>query len=154
MNPDQLQFLQHRFIELLRTANPSTPPQWGKMSFQHMVEHMVLVFKNANGKLKAPEMKTPPEQIPAFQAFIRSDKAFRENTKSPSFPEEPLPLHFENVTLAIDKLEKEVADFVTVYESNPGLTIPNPVFGDLDFDLATQLLYKHALHHLKQFSLV
>lgn len=153
MNTDQLNFLQHRFITLLRSADPSTPPQWGKMSFQHMVEHMVLVFKNANGKLKTTEMKTPAEQIPAFQAFIRSDKVFRENTKSPAFPAEPLPLHFENTTQAIDKLEKEVADFITVYESNPGLTITNPVFGDLDYELATQLLYKHALHHLKQFSL-
>jgi hypothetical protein len=146
-------FLQNEFIPLLRSADPSTPPNWGRMSFQHMVEHMVLVFKNANGKLKVEEMKTPPEKVQAFQDFIMSDKEFRENTKSPSFPEDPLPLHFATAEGGINKLEKEIADFVNVYEATPGLKIRNPVFGDLDYELAVNLLYKHAIHHLKQFGL-
>jgi hypothetical protein len=146
-------FLQNNVIPLLRSADPSTPPKWGKMSFQHMVEHMVLVMKNANGKLKA-EMKTPPEQISAFQQFIMSDKVFRENTKSPAFPEEPLPLRFQSAEEGINKLETEIADFFKVYNETPGLKITNPVFGDLDYEHAVTLLYKHANHHLKQFGLI
>lgn len=153
MISEKADFLQQQLIPILRSADPSTPPKWGKMSFQHMVEHMVLVMKNADGKLKA-EMKTPPDQIAAFQQFIMSDKEFRENTKSPSFPEEPLPLHYSSVEEAIDKLEKEIKDFKNVYETNPGLKITNPVFGDLDYEHAVTLLYKHANHHLKQFGLI
>ncbi len=153
MNQDKADFLQHKVIPLLRNADPSTKPKWGKMSFQHMVEHMVLVMKNANGKLKA-EMKTPPDKIQAFQDFIRSDKVFRENTKSPAFPEEPLPLRFGSVEEGINKLETEIKDFFNVYEATPGLKITNPVFGDLDYELAVELLYKHAQHHLKQFDLL
>lgn len=154
MDQQKKDFVRHQFIGLLRSADPATPPLWGRMSFQQMVEHFVLTMKNANGKLKVNEMKTPAEKIPAFQDFIRSDKAFRENTKSPAFPEEPLPIHFPTVEAAIDKLETEVNDFFNVYEATPGLKITNPVFGDLDYELALTLLYKHANHHSKQFGLL
>lgn len=154
MYSDKKEFLQHKVIPLLRSADPSTQPKWGRMSFQHMVEHMVLVMKNANGKLKVEEMKTPPEKIQAFQDFIMSDKEFRENTKSPAFPEEPLPLRFSSVQEGIDKLEKEIKDYFNVYEATPGLKITNPVFGDLNYELSSTLLYKHAQHHLKQFGLL
>jgi hypothetical protein len=154
MQPDKTDFLKHQVIPLLRNADPSTPSKWGKMSFQHMVEHMVLVMKNANGKLKVDEMKTPPEHIQAFQDFIMSDKPFRENTKSPAFPEEPLPLRFTSANEGIDKLEKEIKDYFNIYEATPGLKITNPVFGDLHYELSLTLLYKHAQHHLKQFGLL
>lgn len=154
MYPGKKEFLQQKLIPLLRNADPSIQPKWGRMSFQHMVEHMVLVMKNANGKLKVEEMKTPPEKIQAFQDFIMSDKEFRENTKSPAFPEEPLPLRFSSVQEGIDKLEKEIKDYFNVYEATPGLKITNPVFGDLDYELSSTLLYKHAQHHLKQFGLL
>jgi hypothetical protein len=154
MNDNRLHFLQHELIPILRRANPATPPKWGRMSFQHMIEHMVLIMKNANGKLKVEKTITPEEKIPAFQDFIRSDKEFRENTKSPALPEDPLALHFKTVEEGVDKLEKEIRDFVNVYEATPGLKIRNPVFGDLDYELAVELLYKHAQHHLKQFGLV
>lgn len=151
---EKVDFLKHRFIPYLRKADPGTPPKWGRMNFQQMVEHFVLTMKSANGKLKTGEMKTPPEKIPAFHEFIRSDKEFRENTKSPAFPEDPLPLHFKSPEEAIDKLEKEIADFFHVYQATPGLKITNPVFGDLDYELSVRLLYKHARHHLKQFGLI
>jgi hypothetical protein len=154
MYPDKKEFLQHKVIPLLRNAESSNQPKWGKMSFQHMVEHMVLVMKNANGKLKVEEMKTPPEHIQAFQDFIMSDKVFRENTKSPAFPEDPLPLRFSSVQEGIDKLEKEIKDYFNVYEATPGLKITNPVFGELDYEHSLTLLYKHAQHHLKQFGLL
>ena len=43
--------------------------------------------------------------------------------------------------------------FFEVFEKDPGLKTINPVFGELDFDSNIQLLYKHALHHLKQFGI-
>ena len=154
MTSEKTAFLQNKFIALLRTADPGISPKWGRMNFQQMVEHFVLTMKSANGKLKVREMKTPPEKIAAFQEFIMSDKAFRENTKSPAFPEDPLPLHFSSAGEAINKLEKEITDFFNVYEATPGLKITNPVFGDLDYEHAVTLLYKHAQHHLNQFGLL
>jgi hypothetical protein len=154
MTAGKIDFLQTKFVPLLRNADPETPAKWGRMSFRHMVEHMVLVMKNANGKLKTENIITPPDKVPAFQEFIMSDKEFRENTKSPALPEEPMALHFNSVEEGLDKLEREVKDFFNIYEATPGLKIRNPVFGDLDYEHATTLLYKHSLHHLKQFGLI
>jgi hypothetical protein len=69
-------------------------------------------------------------------------------------PDEPLALRFRTVAEGIDKLENEIRDFLNVYNATPGLKIRNPVFGDLDYELAVTLLYKHAQHHLKQFGLI
>jgi len=154
MHPAKKVFVQTEFIQLLRNASPNTAPKWGKMTFQHMVEHMVLALKSANGKFKPERVFTPAEKLEASKQFLMSEKEFRENTKSPSFPEEPLPLHFKTVEEGINKLEKEIADFYIVYENNPGLIITNPVFGDLNYEEAQQLLYKHAQHHAKQFGLI
>jgi hypothetical protein len=154
MEQDKRLFIQDTFIQLLQNADPHTTAKWGKMSFQHMVEHMVLAIKNANGKIKTEKIFTPPEKLPDLRQFLMSNKEFKENTKSPAFPDDPLPLHFKTIAEGIDKLKKEIADFFMIYEKNPGLTIQNPVFGDLDYGEAIQLLYKHALHHAKQFGLI
>jgi hypothetical protein len=150
----KIDFIRKEFIPLLRNADHTTMPRWGKMSFQHMVEHLVLSFKNANGKIKTPQVFTPADRLPASRQWLATEKEFRENTKSPSFPEEPMPLHFKTVKEGIDKLEKEIADFFLVYQNSPGLTVTNPVFGDLNYEEAIQLLYKHCQHHSKQFGLI
>lgn len=154
MNNDNRKFVEQDFIALLRNADPATTPAWGRMGFQQMVEHLVLTMKNANGKMKTAVMLTPDDKVAAFQDFIRSDKAFRENTKSPAFPEDPLPLHFPTVSAAIDKLEREIQDFFAAYDADPALTIRNPVFGDLDYELSVTLLHKHFRHHATQFRLI
>lgn len=147
----QADFVRNNFVALLKTIPHNAQPLWGKMSLQHMAEHMVLVFKNANGSLKTEQFVTPDDKLAAFQDFLRSDKEFRENTKSPALPGEPMPLRQPGIPEVIAKLEKEVAAFFDVYENNPGLQIRNPVFGDLDYDLAIRLMYKHCRHHLRQF---
>jgi hypothetical protein len=154
MVSDKLNFLQVQLIPILRSADVTTPPKWGKMSFQHMVEHLVFVLKNANGKIRVEEFKTPVEHLPAYQEFVMSDKEFHENTKSPMMPEDLYPLRYSSPQEVINKLEKEINDFVAVYESTPGLKVRNPIFGDLDYELAIRLHYKHAIHHLKQFGLI
>lgn len=154
MDQSKKAFIRYSFIPLLRNAAPFTAQRWGKMSFQHMVEHLVLAVKSANGKIKTAKIFTAEDKLPASRQFLMSDKEFRENTKSPSFPEEPLPLHFKTLKEGIDKLEKEISDFFIVYENNPGLSIQNPVFGDLDYELAVALLYKHFRHHGRQFGLI
>ncbi len=154
MDQDKRIFIQQTFIQLLQNADPFATAKWGKMNFQQMVEHMVLAVKSANGKIKTEKVYTPEEKLPAFRQFLMSNSAFKENTKSPSFPEDPLPLHFKSVSEGIVKLQKELLDFFEVYEKKPGLKIKNPVFGDLEYDEAIQLLHKHATHHARQFGLI
>jgi hypothetical protein len=52
---------------------------------------------------------------------------------------------------SISELEKELDDFVKFYENSPEAVVTNSFFGHLNFEEWTQLIHKHAIHHLKQF---
>jgi len=150
MNAPKEHFLQKRLVPLLRELPTDTPPQWGKMTLQQMVEHFVDAVRIASGKLSLP-LVTPEEHLPKMHDFIRSDKPFRENTKNPIMPEVPAPVRQPTIGAALDKLQTELDYFFEVFQANPHLTTNNPVFGQLNYELNVQLMYKHALHHLRQF---
>ena len=80
-----------------------------------------------------------------------SDKPFRENTANPLMPEVPAPVKNISCKAALDELEGEIKYFFSVFEKNNLKVTRNPFFGDLNFDENIHLLYKHALHHLRQF---
>ena len=152
MNFEKENFLRTKLISLLHRLNSDTSPRWGKMNARQMIEHMIDILMVANGKIKLP-IVTPPDRLPKLQEFMMSEKPFKENTKSPVLAEEPVPLKKHTKEGAIGKLQEEIIYFFEAYEKNPGLKTTNPVFGELDFEMNIQLLYKHALHHLKQFGI-
>lgn len=153
MNEEKLDFLSRQLVPLLRSLPATTAMKWGKMNAQQMVEHMSGFFRISSNKLHFP-LVTPEEQLPKFKAFLYSDKEFRENTKAPVLPEEPLPEQFANYDAAVNDLENEVNDFVAQFTNDPGLTTQHPVFGDLNFEEWVLLHYKHVVHHLKQFGVL
>jgi hypothetical protein len=152
MNFEKENFLRTKFIYLLQQLKPDTQPLWGKMNVQQMIEHFTDVVMLASGKIKLP-IVTPADKLPRLREFMMSEKPFKENTKSPVLSEEPAPLRKHTKQAAIGKLQEEIIYFFEIFEKNHGLKTTNPVFGELDFDENIQLLYKHALHHLKQFGI-
>jgi hypothetical protein len=150
MNIEKENFLQAKFIPLLHQLKPNTPPRWGKMNVQQMIEHFTDVMMVASGKIKLPVV-TPEDKLPRLREFMMSDKPFKENTKSPVLGDEPAPLRKHTKEAAIGKLQEELIHFFETYQENPALKTTNPVFGELNYEENIQLLYKHALHHLKQF---
>ncbi len=153
MDPEKLQFIKEDFISLIRKIDPAVTPAWGVMNAQQMIEHMSDAFRGANGKVKA-KINTPVENIPKMKAFIMGDIAFKENTKNRNLPPEPSPLKNQDIQQAIKELEVEVNDFFSVFEKEPGKIIDNSIFGDLNYTEWVHLLYKHCVHHLKQFRLL
>lgn len=152
MSLEKENFLRTKLVTCLQRLDPATPPKWGKMNVQQMIEHFAGdAVRNANGRLQAEKFLLPPEQVDRMREFMMSEKPFRENTINPLMGEEPAPLHFKTVQAAIGALQQELIHFFEVYEKNPGMVIRNPFFGDLNFEQNVQLLYKHALHHLRQF---
>jgi hypothetical protein len=150
MTIEKENFLRTRLVPCLQKISQATPPKWGRMTLHQMIEHLADVMKVANGKLKM-EIVTPAEKLPLYREFMMSEKPFKENTKSPVLPEEPMPLRTHTIQAAIGKLQEEVIAFFETFDKNPGLKTVHPVFGELDFNENVQLLYKHMLHHLKQF---
>lgn len=151
MSEEKIAFLQNQFIPLLRSIPSDRQPLWGKMTLQQMVEHFTDSIRIASGLTEHQVIITPPENLQRMQDFLMSDKAFRENTVNPLMPVVPAPVKNVSITKAIDELQNELKHFFSVFDANPHLTTRNPTFGDLNFQMNVQLLYKHALHHLRQF---
>ena len=136
----------------MQQLDPAMPPRWGKMGVQQMIEHYTVdAVRCANGRLQLDKIVTPPEKLEAFREFLMSDRPFKENTRNPLLAVDPRPLHFNTVQAAIGALQQELIFFFEAFTKNPRLITRNPIFGDLNFEQNVQLLYKHALHHLRQF---
>jgi hypothetical protein len=150
---DKVRFLQVEFTSLLKQISSDTLPAWGKMTLQQMTEHFTDSVRLASGKSAIKEIATPAGNLQKMQEFLMSDKAFRENTLNPMMPEVPVPVRNKNIDDAFAELQKEVDYFFMVFEKNPHQLTRNPFFGDLNFQQNVQLLYKHALHHLRQFGI-
>jgi hypothetical protein len=152
MSFEKENFLRTKLVAYLQRLNPATPPRWGKMNVQQMIEHYAGdAVRNASGRLKIDEIMTPPGNLERMREFMISNKPFKENTRNPLMSEDPAPLRYQTVQGAIGALQQELIYFFEAFEKNPELITRNPFFGDLDFEQNVQLLYKHALHHLRQF---
>lgn len=151
MNAEKIEFLKYRFVAQLKRIPSDTPPLWGKMTLQQMIEHFADSVRIASGKMAVPDIITPSENLQKVRDFLMSEKPFRENTVNPTLPEDPLPVRNPHIEDAISELQTELQFFFNVFEKNHLQITRNPIFGDLNFEENVQLLYKHALHHLKQF---
>lgn len=152
MSLEKENFLRTKLVPYLQQLDPATPPKWGKMSVQQMIEHFGGdAVRNANGHLKIDKILTPPEKLESMREFMMSEKPFKENTKNPLMGEEPAPLRYKTIQAAIGALKQELIYFFEAFAKEPGMITINPFFGELNFEQNVQLLYKHALHHLRQF---
>jgi hypothetical protein len=150
MNEEKVDFLKKELIPLLQKVNPAKTAMWGKMNLQQMIEHLTGAVKIAAGTLQLPNT-TEPKDAEKMYAFLMSDKPFRENIKNPLLSEDPYPHRHHTIQAAIGDLQGALLEFFTVYEKDPQKRVLNPIFGNLNFNEQVQLLYKHAIHHLKQF---
>lgn len=151
MTEAKADFLRHRFIPLLQEIPSDTAAAWGKMTLQQMIEHFADSVRIASGRAVHTDVLTPPEQLDRVRAFLESEKPFRENTPNALMPEVPAPVRNHSKEEAVRELKGEIDAFFAVFEKNGLQVTRNPFFGDLSYQQNVQLLYKHALHHLKQF---
>ncbi len=111
---DKASFLRNDLVAHIRSVGPDTKGLWGKMNLQQMTEHMSNEgFRWASGKI-TNTLYTPEELIPKVQAFLRSDKMFRENTVNELMPAEPMPVKKANMQEALEELQAEVDYFFSV----------------------------------------
>ena len=151
MNAGKAEFLKNRFIPLLKQIPSDTKPHWGKMTLQQMIEHFTDSVRISSGKTAHTDFVFPPEQLQRMREFMLSEKPFKENTINPLLPEAPAPVINISAEEAVSELEKEIHYFFTVFEKNNLQVTRSPFFGDLNYEENIHLLYKHAVHHLKQF---
>lgn len=138
------------YIAHLTNLLPETRPLWGKMTLQHMIEHLILAVRSSNGKLKI-ECFNPPDKLPALKRFLMSERPLPKNFMNPVIGEELLPLEYKDLKSAIIALKSEIEDYYKFFKTNPGAVTTNPTFGDLNKNEWEQFHKKHFTHHLEQF---
>ena len=102
-------------LDLLNGLQKDTKQLWGKMSAQHMIEHLILAVRMSNGKLNI-SCFNPPEKIPTLKRFLMSGRPLPKEFINPLIGEGLLPLEYENLEGAKLVLKKEVEDYYKYFE--------------------------------------
>jgi hypothetical protein len=148
-------FIRNDFFNHLNSLSADAPANWGKMNVQQMIEHLVDFVGLSYEKIKFP-LCVPEDMVEKYQAFLFSEKMFRENTKAPAqvMPEEPVPTRCAGIAEATDELKSAIEEFFSFFMDNPERKTLHPAFGWLDHSGWMILHYKHFHHHLRQFGCI
>ena len=144
---------QHIF-DLLSGLKPVTPPLFGKMTPQHMIEHLILSMTFCNGK--APQVLMVPERLSRTikHHTVNTIEEMGKGFKAPMLSDDPPPLIYEDLTTAISQLKKETEDFDAFFKKAPHAKPVSPVLGELDHKEWIIFHNKHFTHHFRQFGLI
>lgn len=140
-------------IKLLQTLKVDQQPEWGIMTPQHMVEHLIVTVKISNGGLVIPRA-VPEEQVPQYKkVLLESDEEMPRGRKAKGM-DGLLDLRYPSLEAAIDKLDSEIEKFHVYFNENPDATPVNPVLDKVGYADWKTFHKKHFTHHFKQFSLI
>jgi hypothetical protein len=137
----------------LEKLTEETKPKWGKMSPQHVLEHLGNTLVIVSTKKEIPTI-TPEDKLAAYRAFLATDKPFDQNIPNPFVGDFPPALRFENLETAKTKLVAALNNFYQFFEENPDATPVHPFFGKLNYEGWLQFQRKHFQHHFKQLGLI
>lgn len=152
--PPERRFIEEEVPVLLEGLSQDQQPLWGKMTAQHMVEHISEIFlMSATPHHEIPVM-VPQERLEKAIAWLESDKQFRPNTVAPILPSEPLPLTFSNLEEAKQKFLSALDKYTVAWRAQPAMTVDHPAFGPLSRKQWEQFHMKHVHHHFRQFGLL
>ncbi len=143
-------------IEQINTAlkllKVETKPLWGKMSAQHMVEHIILALGISNGN-RYVKVYTEDKIIPIQKRFLLSNKPLPKLFINPAIGEELLPLEFSDLDSAKNALINEIHRYEEFFNCSPESTPAHPVFGKLNKNEWDIFHKKHFEHHFAQFGI-
>jgi len=137
-------------LTLLQEDNPA---QFGIMTPQHMVEHLILTFKLSQGRITLPEKEPSERALEAKKAILYGDMDLPRGIKAPGVGEQLLDLRYGTLEEAKKGLEKALEDFHLYYAQNKALRHYHPAFGQLDYEEWQAFHQKHFKHHFGQFGI-
>ena len=141
------------FIKLLDALKKDAMPLWGKMTAQHMIEHLILAVKMSNGKF-CLECFNPPDKIPALKRFLMSNRPLPKLFDTPVLDKGLRKLEFHSLDEAKQRLKEEITDYYLYFNNNPDVKTINVTFGELNKEEWDVFHKKHFEHHLSQFGLI
>jgi len=144
---------KNQIIDALKTLSPNQEANWGIMTPQHMIEHLIVSMKMSNGGFIIP-CRTPKEQIEQYKEVVLNPEIDMQKGIKAGGMEGLLDLRFPSVEAAIEKLESEIDKFHQYFNDNPGILVVNPVVDEIGYEDWVIFHNKHFKHHLAQFDLI
>jgi len=146
-------FFENHLENLMKKLTPGSHRLWGRMTPQHVVEHLAWVNMASSGKVEF-QVHTPEDLLPRYRKFLFINRAMDPGTKSPILDPDQLPaLQRPDFASAIGWFWQEWNGFEEFFDKNPGAKTNNAVFGPLTSDEWLRFHFKHIVHHLAQFGL-
>ena len=145
-------FLHRTLPQAIDQLKDDAVPTWGRMTPQHMVEHLMWAFELSRGcgQVDCPIPESRRQRMKAFLFDnLSSPRAFR----NPALSEEFVPLRFSSLEAAIAALKAELQRYASYVRAHPGVVHVHPVFGPLTVEEWERSHYNHCIHHLLQFDL-
>lgn len=140
-------------LKNLPKLKSNTKPQWGTMTAQKMVEHLVNSFKIASGEMWV-QCFSDEKKLPVLKKILMSDRPMPKGFDSPANKLVPPEYEFEDIETAKKVLREKVNAYYNYFEANPDAVLMNPTFGELNREEWDQFHKKHLTHHLTQFGLI
>lgn len=144
------QYIREESPNILKTLKTDQNPNFGVMTPQHMVEHLIKTVKFSY-KTYGEIPDAPTESQAKFKKFIFSDVEFRKSDPAKAKLED---LKYSSLEEAIASFPEAIDKFYTYFEENPEARPYNEFFGSLSKEELERFHYKHFRHHFKQFSLI
>lgn len=139
-------------LTLLDGLQTDTKQLWGKMSAQHMIEHLILAVRTSNGKLNLG-CSNSSERLPVLKKFLLSSRPLPRGFINPIIGEDLRLLEYASLDEAKKVLAVEVNDYYKYFEEDPNAVLTNPTFGELTKDEWEVFHEKHFTHHFGQFGI-
>jgi DinB superfamily len=146
-------FLRRGLFEALAALRANARPQWGRMTAQQMIEHLLWAFELSTGEAQT-ECPVPEPQRKRAKAFLYDNRPTPREFINPVLAVGLPPLRHDGLTDAVANLRAAVNRFLQQAASTPETTRNHPVFGPIGMDEWARAHFKHTYHHLLQFGLL
>jgi oxepin-CoA hydrolase/3-oxo-5,6-dehydrosuberyl-CoA semialdehyde dehydrogenase len=137
---------------LLKQLKPDQKPLWGKMTPQHMVEHLYKAVQSSINEIFL-NVYTEERKIPVLKKLFLGERPLPKEFMNPAIGPELLQLEFEDLNNAINELRNVTQRYEQFFIDNPSIKTAHPIFGQLIKEEWDTFHQKHFKHHLSQFGL-
>lgn len=138
--------------KLLSQLTVEQKPLWGKMTPQHMVEHLYKAVQSSINEISL-NVHTEERKIPVLKKLFLGDRALPKEFMNPAIGPELMQLEFEDLNNAINELRNVMQRYEQFFMNNPSIKTAHPIFGHLIKEEWDTFHKKHFKHHLSQFGL-
>lgn len=143
---DQLEVKLHKL-------QANLTPEFGIMSPQHMIEHLILTLKLSYGRIKIPEFEPSEKHLSYKEKLLYQLDEFPIGIRAPGLSAETLPLRFKSLDEAKIELVTSQERYTTFFKESPDKKTMHPKFGPMSKAEWDVFHKKHFVHHFKQFNI-